>query len=152
MTDFDLDRELSRALREPTEEASPGFTARVVRDLEGRRAPAPWASGGRLLRPALAGAVLLAAGFVVGGLMQDRTATSSQADDRTARIEAREQLRREYRELQEELARIQSLASEQSPVLYLGGDESFDLVYDLAEYQTGRTHDGVRPASLPDRG
>ncbi len=145
MNDFDLDGELKRALRDTHEEASAGFTARVVRRLDDPPARARWNP-----RPALAAASLLAVGLLAGSMI-DFGAAPTEAPVETVRADPREELRREYRALEEELAQIRELATEQTPVLYLGGDDSFDLVYDLAEYPGG-TANGMRPASLPDRG
>ena len=65
----------------------------------------------------------------------------------------RDRLIHEYMELQRELDQIRQLADESRPVLYLGGDETFDVLYDLRAYDDSGATGGVRPASLPpDRG
>ena len=137
-----LDRELSQALRQQTDAASPGFTAAVLARIEHR----PRRS--LMFRyPALAAAaamILVALGVTLGLNLGERP--SEIADER-------QQLLREYTELQRELDQIRQLADESGPVLYLGGDETFEVMYDLRGYEDPRSTSGVRPASLPpDRG
>lgn len=141
MTPVDLDDELRRALREWPEEASPGFNRRLLERLGERP------RRGRLrLRPAVAascGALLLAL-TLLGTLSPQRPFEADPAVPR-------EELLSEYRALEMELEQLRRLASE-PPVLYLGGDETFDLVFDLADYRQVGREETARPAVLPDRG
>jgi len=139
-----LERELSEALRQQTEGASPGFTAAVLARLERRPRRSLM-----LRHPALAAAtamVLLALGITLGLNYGPRTTS-------TPDVAQRQRLRLEYSELQRELDQIRRLADESAPVLYLGGDETFEVMYDLRGYEDLMATSGVRPASLPpDRG
>lgn len=132
---------LRAALRAEPARASDHFTASVLSRLDRPRRlrfPLP-----RLA--ALAAATLaVAAGLVVW--RGDGSASRAEAD-----AAARRQLIEEYRQIETELHEIRRLADESDPVLYLGGDEKFDLVYDLESYESGSKGD-VRAASLPDRG
>ena len=140
-----LDRELSEALQQQTDTASPGFTAGVLARIEQRPRRSIW-----LRHPALAAAtamVLLALGVTLGLNFGGRTTTTPEVADE------RERLLLEYSELQRELDLIRQLADESRPVLYLGGDETLDVMYDLRGYEDLMPTGGVRPASLPpDRG
>lgn len=146
MSDLDLDRELRRALRDAPAEASEGFTRRVLTRLEERpRPPVRLPATAWLPRPAFAAIALVL--FLVGGAAG---VLVSRQNARVAQERQRAELLDEYRALELELDELRRLASEQTPVLYLGGDETFDLVYDLADYQAGRSGEAVRPASLKD--
>ena len=140
MNDNQFDHELSRALRTGPEEVSPEFNRRVLARLEepSRRRP--------LRRPAFAAAALLV--LALGASIALRLERAPQIDQATQR----EELLEEYRALELELQQIRQLTSQRQPSLYLGGDESFDLMYDLAAYQNDRSNERARPASLPDRG
>lgn len=148
MSDFDLDHELRRALRATSEPASPGFTRRVLARLEDEPTRRR-----RLPRPAFAAAAALLF-IVVGvtGLVVSLQSRPAAVATRRSESSQRQELLREYRALERELDQLRQLADEQDPVLYLGGDEDFDLMYDLAGYRADRPQDGPRPASLPDRG
>lgn len=142
MSRVDLDTELRRVLRSSSDEASPDFNRHVLKRLARRRPPRPL-----LLRPAFAvGAVAL---VLVTGLVVLTASRQSSGLEEAAR---REQLLDEYQALEVELEQLRRLASESAPVLYLGGDETFDVMYDLAAYRQGPPADTIRPASLPDRG
>lgn len=139
MTRDSLDRELNRALNESTEVASPAFTASVLTRLEerGRRAPL-------LRRPVLAVAaalVLFVLGATIGLRIRDQQRSRASAEER-------QELIREVMALQQELDEVRALADRSTPVLYLGGDESLELMYDLSDYDDliGAEY---RPASLP---
>ena len=140
MNDSQFDRELSRALQTGPEQVSSEFNRRVLARLEEPSQRRP------LLRPAFAAAALLL--FVLGAAIALRLERAPQIDQATQR----EALLDEYRALELELREIRQLTSQRRPSLYLGGDESFDLMYDLATYQNDRSSDGAHPASLPDRG
>jgi hypothetical protein len=113
---------LGRALRGlDAEKASPGFTSRVIHELESRRSH-PRRRAGSL---ALAGAtVALLAGIVV---LWNLGSPDAAELAREAQL-----IRQEQETLAEELESLRLRAAETAPVLYLGGDDEFDLVLDLA--------------------
>jgi hypothetical protein len=111
----------------PEAEASDGFTPRVLVALESRRrarlSPAAW-------RWAAAGACLLLIIGVATGLNLRRCKVATA--DFTTRVQ---ELRREVRQIEGELATLRRLAAERPSVIYLGGDERVDLILDLARTQ-----------------
>lgn len=129
---------LEEALRElPRMEASAGFTEAVLRRVEesaGRRgSPAR-------RRPALAWALATAAAVSLalvaftllprlGPVPGDREALSGAAGPATSEGAAR--LREEHRRLREEIRALRALVDENPPLLYLGGDDHVDLVFDF---------------------
>lgn len=131
-----LPEALGRALRAlPRERAGAGFTRGVLDRLEagGDRA----ARGGprfsglapgavRLAAASAVTAVALAGALTVAGPVRERAG----APDRAQRAERLEALDAERARLANELAEIRRLAREPLPVVYLGGDESVDLVVD----------------------
>jgi hypothetical protein len=126
-----------RALADlPRLEASPGFTTRVVARAA---APAPAAGRARVLRLATAAALVLAV-ILAAGLPAWRQARLR--GEQRARVEA---LQQERRALERELQALRRLAAEHSSVVYLGGDESVDLVLDL-ESLAGRAPQAAVPA------
>lgn len=139
----EFERELGRALRSDPQTASSDFTETVLeRARRGRRRRLALPA-----RPALAAAALALA--VVAGVAVWRdvdTVSPGSSDER-----ARQELLEEYRQIEAELGEIRRMARETDPVLYLGGDEKFDLVYDLEGHEPS-TESGVRPASGPGRG
>ncbi len=133
--------ELRTRLREDPERASPGFTQSVLESIEQRPRRA-WF----VMRPRLAIAtavLLLALGTILGVRLGEQT-------PRTAAN--REQLVREYMEMQWELEQIRRLADDSSPVLYLGGNESVEVLFDLRDYDTYIDSNNIRPASLSTDG
>lgn len=138
-----FDRQLRDALRSDADRASREFTDTVlehVRRTRRRRATLP-------ARRALAAAAVTLA--IVAGITTWRTVDSG--DSSPSRERARRELLEEYREIEAELDEIRSLARDADPVLYLGGDESFDLIYDL-EGHISDARGGIRPAARSDRG
>jgi hypothetical protein len=133
--------ELRARLRQDPERASPDFTRTVLERIE-QRPQRAWI----LLRPRLAMAaalVLLALGAILGARLGEQ-APEPVAD--------REQLVREFMEMQAELEQIRHMAEDSSPVLYLGGDESVDVLFDLRNYDTYVGSSNIRPASLSTDG
>lgn len=116
----------------PAATASEGFTERVERELK-RRARRPETV--RWRAAALAVALAAAAGAFVWHQGQ-RSQTAERA----------RQIRQQHLELQRELADLRALASESDPLLYLGGDESFDLVLDMGPLVDARPSGGFLPA------
>ncbi len=122
---------LVRALRDlPREQAAPGFTRRVLDGLGGLRTTLPF--GGAVphrLRVAAASAVtaLVLAGAVALALTLSPGRERGSDPERAARLRT---LAAERARLADELAEIRRLSREPLPVVYLGGDESVDLVVD----------------------
>lgn len=140
-----LELDILHALRTlPREPAAEGFTARVLQRLDEPRRPAPRFR----LRPAAAGAALAALAAAVAlvvGLRGTGTAPAPPAPQvavRDARA-ALEELRREQRRLERELTALSQLTASDGPVIYIGGDETLDLVLDLGSEAPGT----VQPAS-----
>jgi hypothetical protein len=103
------------------EKASAGFTDRVMRQLESRRSPAQRRAG----TLALAGAALA----LIAGIVVLRNLGSPDAAELAREAQL---IRQEQQTLAEELESLRLRAAETAPVLYLGGDDEFDLVLDLA--------------------
>ena len=105
----------------PRVQASDGFTGRVLAGLAGRprRATRPGAVGW-----AVAAALVLVA-LLVGRLQVEQQHAAGERATRAA------ELRSEHESLQQDLARLRSLAEEERPVMYLGGTDQIDLVLDL---------------------
>ncbi len=118
----------------PAPGASPGFTARVLSRLDTR---------GRE-RARRRGAALLAAAATLGAAVG-----FSVLEYRVSRREARaEQIRSRYRDLVREVADLRGKAAE-APLLYLGGDDRFDLVLDLRPLAETMAAGNPRPAAYP---
>ena len=122
------DRELDRLLANlPRETASPGFSRRVLEQLD-----APARARGR--RPWLAVVVAAAAAAILalGLWLLPRPAPEPSLVETRA-------LREEHRQLMAELEALKASLrqSETAPVLYLGGNESVDLVLDLRPVWSG---------------
>ena len=154
MTPDSFDREITKALNETVDRASPEFTGSVISDL-GTRGDLASRGGSRsfVMRPLLAAAaavVLFVLGVTLGARVQ--TWRSGSYELALEEVTEREQMLREYIQLQQELDRVRQLASESSPVLYLGGDETFDVLYDLGEYGRQSNNPDIRPASLSTDG
>jgi hypothetical protein len=127
------DHRLGDLLRElPSEQARPGFTARVLNRLD---APEHRRS---LPRLALATALAVVLAITAGVLVDARRDALEAARDR----QALQEIRAEHGRLERE---IQDLS--QPPVVYLGGNENVDLVLDLGT--TGGT-EGAKPAAYHD--
>lgn len=135
------DHRLGDLLRElPREQACPGFTARVLENLD---LPGPLperARPRRTFRLALAGAAAAALLTAVSfGVLMDRRAESIEA----ARArQALQEIRAEHGRLAQELEELS-----QPPVVYIGGNEDVDLVLDLGKV---RGSEGATPAAYRD--
>lgn len=127
MSDQQRSDRLSLALRElKRRPASDGFTDRVLSDLDARDARV---RRRRALRATLAAAAAVV--VVVGAAWLTLRpsvppATGASAEART------EDLRREQRQLKEELERLQRASERTRPVLYLASGDDYDLVLDLS--------------------
>lgn len=131
------DRELSDPIREalhglPREQASAGFTARLVRRLE--TTPTPRRFARRRWRVAAAAALLL--GMTAGAVIHERL-ESRRATHRRLALELRQE------ELRRELAKLRRQVTE-PPTLYLGSTSDYDVVLDLGPWLQ---ESSVRPAA-----
>jgi hypothetical protein len=142
-------REVADLLRElPAEHARPGFTARVLEELdaEPRRGPrwsfrlAPILEGWPA-RAATAVAALLAIAISAGALIEWRGNDQKQRDALQAR-QTLQELRAEHGRLQQELR-----AMSEPPVVYLGGDEKVDYVLDLGKVGNAEVVSSATPAA-----
>lgn len=122
------DHSLGRLLGElPRERAREGFTARVMARLDAPppRIPKPWRQP-RLVFAAAA----LAAVVASAGILQVHAGRQEALRAAEARKVLRE-IRSEHDSLKQELRSLS-----QPPVVYLGGDETVDLVVDLSRVQS----------------
>jgi len=124
------DDRLGSLLRElPSEQARPGFTARVLERLDAAPRIAPrWSFR---LTLAMAAATFAAVAISAGVLTREPRETGQ------ARQALRE-IRAEHGRLEQELREMS-----ETPVVYLGGDENVDLVLDLGKV---RNAEAVAPA------
>lgn len=132
----------------PRQEASPGFTRRVLERLDGGGARgAAGVAGWSSLRWAMAGAFAVVAAFVAGWAIfvaQPTVAPNGNAETRRA------DLRAEHEELMRELESLRREASTTSPMVYLGGTDQLDVVIDLGRKSRSSrqgVNNGARPAS-----
>jgi hypothetical protein len=107
----------------PRTQASEGFTDRVLAAVEARQSNTPR----RLARLAWAGAVTLMLGLLVGALVVHQRQRAAEL----AYQQQVEALRSRYEELLNEVVSIRQEASTPDNRLYLGGDDSLDLMLDL---------------------
>jgi hypothetical protein len=153
--------------RLPAEKASPGFTQGVLARLDTpSRQPASW----RLIP--LAAVVLLAAVALPAGWyslnnnMQSssvppgsataesftRTNTSpSHLDERARVLQELAALQEEKKRLNEQWREYRRLARAAEPVLYLGGNDNVDLVFDLRRVPPTAPRGDVIPAAMTNR-
>lgn len=130
-------REVADLLRElPPEHARPGFTARVLAELdaEPRRGPR-WSFR---LAPALAVAALLAIAISAGTLIEWRGGDQKHREA----VQALKELREEHGRLEAELHEMS-----EPPVVYLGGDEKVDYVLDLGKVGNAEVVSSATPAA-----
>ena len=107
----------------PRAQASEGFTDRVLATVEDREGNTPRP----LARLAWAGAVTLMLGLLVGALAVYQRQNAAEL----AYQQQVEELRSRYEELLNEVVSIRQEASTPDNRLYLGGDDSLDLMLDL---------------------
>lgn len=139
------DQLLGRLLREiPRERAGDGFTARVLERLD---LPTPGETPGRTVRRGpwlFATAALFALVVSVAVLDRPEPPVREVRDARQALVN----IRSEHERIQQELRRLQQMHRQDSAepeVVYLGGDESMDLVVDL-----GRVREGPAPVAYDE--
>lgn len=143
---------LLRALRDlPRERAAPGLTRRVLAGIDRRPAGALRTAldpgGARPHRLRLAAASAVTALVLAGAVAMLSTPGRERASEpeRAARLRT---LAAERDRLADELAEIRRLSREPLPVVYLGGDESVDLVVDpqvLSELARRGRNENPRP-------
>lgn len=109
----------------PRIQVSDGFTGRVLAGLAGRprRATKSGAVGWAVV------AALLLVGLLIGGRQIEQQHAAGARATRAA------ELLSEHESLQQDLARLRSLAEEERPVMYLGGTDQIDLVLDLTSVE-----------------
>ncbi len=131
-------REVADLLRElPPERARPGFTARVLEELdaEPRRGP-HWTTF--RLAPVLAIAALLVIAISAGALIEWRGGNQKHQEA----VQALKELREEHGRLEAELHEMSA-----PPVVYLGGDEKVDYVLDLGKVGSAEVVSAATPAA-----
>ena len=114
---------LSGLSRLPRTQASEDFTDRVLAAVEDREGNTPR----RLARLAWAGAITLMSGLAVGAMIVHQRQQAAEL----AYQQQVEELRSWYVELLNVVVSIRQEASTPDNHLYLGGDDSLDLVLDL---------------------
>ncbi len=129
------DHGLGRLLRElPRESARPGFTQRVLARLDEPAKNAASPMGWRLRLAVAAMALLVVAGAGVLRHEQSRDAARAAEARRLLR-----EIRAEHDRIEQDLQ-----ALSEPPMIYVGGDESLDLVVDLNRIPA---EDGPVPAT-----
>jgi hypothetical protein len=127
-------------LRElPPEHARPGFTARVLEQLDAK--PAKASRWSFRLSPAMAVAavaVLLAVAISAGALIE----WQARARKHQEAVQVLKELREEHRRLEAELHEMS-----EPPVVYLGGDEKVDYVLDLGKIRNAEVVTSAMPAA-----
>lgn len=136
-------RRVADLLRElPREHARPGFTARVLEQLDAT--PRPASRRSFRLAPALAAAALVAVAISAGALIEWRGGARRQREAVQAR-QTLQELRAEHGRLQQEL---QAMSESPEPsVVYLGSDETVDYVLDLGKIRHAEVVTSAAPAA-----
>ena len=147
MTENQRRSEIAELLsRLPRESPGDDFTKRVLAAYD-RREDRSWALNWTPRWSwSMVAILLLVIGFLVGSNF--RSTRSGNA----IQITQSDQLKARHRALEDELARIRYLSAQTAPVLYLGGEENYDVVFDLStliDEQMGREAQPafVQPAS-----
>ena len=118
------EEQLQRALQNlQGVQASPGFTNRVLEGLTRRKARHRLRN--QLTISAATATVLV---LIVSAIVVDQSGGTTREE---LALEARK-LRQEHAQLRSDLDDLSASARDAAPVLYLGGDDDFDLVLDLA--------------------
>ncbi len=128
------DQHVGQLLRElPRERASDGFTARVLNRLDRPedRAPARRAPAGLRWAVVPVAALLISTGVLLEWRQQRRTAALLQ--DATEARQLLDELRAEHERFSRDLQSLETPNTAGPRVIYLGGDETMDLVVDLEQ-------------------
>jgi hypothetical protein len=150
--------------RLPAEKASTGFTARVLARLDTPR-PQP---GAWRLAPIAAVLLMVAVALPTGWHYLNRTPTAAnnpatagtysaattspdQMDERARVLQELASLQEEQRRLNEQWRDYRRLARATEPVLYLGGNDKVDLVFDLRRVPPDALRGDVIPAAMTNR-
>ena len=142
------DEELSRLLSTlPASGAGEGFTGRVLSRVDERLKERAHrlSARRRLIAGTLAAMVVVAVG-VAGWLGYGWLVEPSDPGQSASRVE---DLRIEYRELEDELGKLRELTNRLSPMLELGGNDELGFVFDMRELDPGLATE-TRPASVRD--
>ena len=143
MTENEYNSEISNLLsRLPRETPGDSFTNRALAAYD-QRQDRGWAlTSIARWSWSVAAILLLVLGFVAGaGLRSKNIEPLSQVTQSTL-------LKARHRALEEELASIRELSARTAPVLYLGGEESYDLVLDLSTLIDEQMGQELQPVSL----
>ncbi|HSS78711.1 MAG TPA: hypothetical protein VLV54_18475 [Thermoanaerobaculia bacterium] len=130
-------RRIAELLRElPSEHARPGFTARVMEQLDEKpQRDSRWSFR---LAPAMAVAALVAVAISAGALIERQGKTRKHQEA----VQALQELRAEHGRLEAELHAISD-----PPVVYLGSDEQVDYVLDLGKVRNAKVVTSATPAA-----
>jgi allophanate hydrolase subunit 1 len=130
-------RRIADLLRElPREHARPGFTARVLEQLEANpRKASRWSFR---LAPAMPVATLLVVAISAGALIE----WQGKSQKHQEAVQALRELRAEHGRLEAELQEMS-----EPPVVYLGGDEKVDYVLDLGKIRDAELVTSATPAA-----
>jgi hypothetical protein len=136
-------RQIADLLHElPPEHARPGFTARVLEQLDGEPRHSPrWSFRLAPVLPAVMVAALLAVAITAGSLIE----WQGKARKHQAAVQTLQELRAEHERLEAELHAIS--ATTEPPVVYLGGDEKVDYVLDLGKVRDAELVTSATPAA-----
>lgn len=128
-------RQIIDLLRElPQEHARPGFTARVLEQLDAK--PRPVVHRSFRLAPALAAITVLAIAISAGALIEWRGGARKHQEA----VQALKELRAEHGRLEAELHEMS-----EPPVVYLGSDEKVDYVLDLGKVRNAEVVTSATP-------
>ncbi|MDH3283207.1 MAG: hypothetical protein OEQ13_00560 [Acidobacteriota bacterium] len=151
---------LDRAVRElPREKASPDFTRKVMERVRHEDARRPVVTRRVLLAAAAAIVIALTVPTALK-LFAGRGGAVASGDPGAERRASIEELLREQQRLASDLASVRDSMEKDSSTIYLGGDDSVDLVLDLGQVARRRYGDtlsgsrgtpGVMPASADGR-
>ena len=150
--------------RLPAEKASTDFTARVLAGLD---APRPHAAAWRLAPVAavlLMAAIALPTGWyymniapsestnpATAGTYSAATTSPDQMNERARVLQELASLQEEQRRLHEQWRDYRRLTRAAEPVLYLGGNDKVDLVFDLRRVPPDALRGDVVPAAMTNR-
>ena len=136
-------RRVADLLRElPREHSRPGFTARVLVQLDAKPPNAsPWSFRIAPAKPAIMVAALLAVAISAGSLIELQGRARKYQEVVRAR-QTLQELRAEHGRLEQELRAIAD-----PPVVYLGSDETVDYVLDLGKIPDAKVVTSATPAA-----
>lgn len=140
---------ISQRLRElPRHEASPYFTAGVLRRLREGPRRRPFQRPLRRLAMAAATAATLVVGIFGAHQLAEERERQQERRQALVRLETLEQ---QKAQLENEIRSLRRLARDAQPVVYLGSTPRVDVVVDLRRLAQRSRAAGVRPASFPSQ-